>query len=613
MEVEKTSFDIDLSPLRIRKLSGSVKIPHRTTFPGNVALSGAPEIRFSGDEKGLKAEWTVLPVTVAGRTVKLDSGSFRWETAAAKGEGELRVSAGDFAGRVPLQVRRTPEKTWEVRFSTEPAGPAPFPKGEARFTFADGRFRLDGAWKGFAYAMLAGTLAADACRIAADGTFTDCRADIRLENVSMTGRDGKWNACLPQIGLAANWRDGHLAGLLRTEEGTAAVAAAQAKLAGISLEMPVVFPFAEWKDGTLLVDSITVRDKPMGNFRAALKYRMWELELAGSCEVGGLKSEVSAKGVWAADGIRFSAGVQMPLQPVSEERLLAPWADKLGDLKFNGQAELSADFKFEKGISSGHCAVQLKNGKVTSTERKLEVNGLTVRFALPYLPVLRTDGGQSIRCDSVRFGGIDTGPLLLMLRMDAPDSWCLERLMLKWCGGQVRSEFIRFNPKAKRIMLSVHCDRLDPVAMLVQLGAGQGTGSGAARISGSMQVSLDRDGGGIRVRDSFLYSTPGESGHVELVFSEAVKQAQSAGAVFDMTQAALRDFNYSWAKVRMTTEKDLLKIGMQLNGSPAKPLYFTYGKEGIVKTDVPHKFQGILLDLNISLPLNDILDLVKKF
>ena len=461
--------------------------------------------------------------------------------------------------------------------------------------------------------MPAGGLKAETCWIAAGGTFADCRAELRFENVSMTGKDDKWNAHFPQIGLAAKWREGHLFGFLRTEEGMAAFPAAQAKLSGISLELPIDFPSEEWKEGRLLVDAITVRDTPMGHFRAALKSRPWELELAGSGEVGGLKATLSAKGAWTVEGLLAAADMQVPLQPVSEERLLAPWADKLGDLKLNGQAELSADFRIEKGLSSGHGAVQLKNAKVTSEERHLEVGGLNARFALPYLPALRSDGGQPIRCESIRFGTIETGPLRLMLRMDAPDSWCLERMTLDWCGGQVRSEYIRFNPKAKRIMLSVHCDRLDPVAMLVQFGAGQGTGNGDARISGSMQVSLAPDGSGIRVRDSFLYSTPGESGHVELAFSEAVKQAQSAGTVFEMTQAALRDFNYSWAKVRMTTEDDLLKFSMQLNGSPAKPLYFTYAKEGIVKTDVPHKFQGILLDLNISLPLNDIFDLIKKF
>lgn len=82
---------------------------------------------------------------------------------------------------------------------------------------------------------------------------------------------------------------------------------------------------------------------------------------------------------------------------------------------------------------------------------------------------------------------------------------------------------------------------------------------------------------------------------------------------FDMTQDALRNFEYSWARVQMQTEDGSLKLQLQLNGKPAAPLYYSYGKDGIVKSSVPHVFQGIRLDVNLNVPLDVLFDLMEDY
>ena len=74
----------------------------------------------------------------------------------------------------------------------------------------------------------------------------------------------------------------------------------------------------------------------------------------------------------------------------------------------------------------------------------------------------------------------------------------------------------------------------------------------------------------------------------------------------------MEDYDYSWAKLNITTEGEDVLLKMQLDGKPANPLPFVYRKDigSFAKIEAGvegSRFQGIRLDVNFRLPLNKIM------
>jgi len=87
----------------------------------------------------------------------------------------------------------------------------------------------------------------------------------------------------------------------------------------------------------------------------------------------------------------------------------------------------------------------------------------------------------------------------------------------------------------------------------------------------------------------------------------------------DLAREALKDYDYSWAKLSLTSEGEDILLKMQMDGKPAKTLPFVYNKDlgGFIRVEADSEgshFQGIRLDVNFRLPLNKLLqykDLIK--
>ena len=83
-------------------------------------------------------------------------------------------------------------------------------------------------------------------------------------------------------------------------------------------------------------------------------------------------------------------------------------------------------------------------------------------------------------------------------------------------------------------------------------------------------------------------------------------------AQVELASEAMKNYEYKWAKLYLNTRgKDLL-MNMQFDGKPANKLPFVYKKElgSFVKVEantVGSNFQGISLDINFTLPLDEIL------
>ena len=110
--------------------------------------------------------------------------------------------------------------------------------------------------------------------------------------------------------------------------------------------------------------------------------------------------------------------------------------------------------------------------------------------------------------------------------------------------------------------------------------------------------------------------TPGVGGNIRLTGTQVLTSGIPEGTVqhaqLELAREALKDYKYEWVKLSLITKKENLLLKMQLAGKPVKELPFVYKKEfgGFVKVESKGKgsvFQGIGIDVNFSLPLNQLM------
>ena len=188
----------------------------------------------------------------------------------------------------------------------------------------------------------------------------------------------------------------------------------------------------------------------------------------------------------------------------------------------------------------------------------------------------------------------------------------IERSSFKWCKGNVNAQALRIFPGVSDYDLSLYCDRLNLAELMEQLGVASAEGDGA--VNG--RIPLEFRKGKIRFDEAFLFSTPGDGGTIHVTGAETltagIPQNTSEYAQIDLAKEALKNFDYQWARLKMVTEGEDLRLQLQFDGKPVDPLPFVYKKElgSFIRVEAGgqgSRFQGIRLDVNMLLPLNKIL------
>ncbi len=571
----ESDFQLGIPQWKLTAARLNLKLLRRSKLPGNLSIVDEPEIRAT--LKDGKVDFSISGGKLLREKLELPLPQIAGDGDLATGIGAGKIEFGSAfnCGELPfafdLSQKRFelgyPEKTAQDKWSWETLS------GDLSGTLPGGRIVLDGA---------AGTLSGTWSMASVKTPFLA----VKLPELSVSGA-----LSAPTISCSG---------------GEVTLPAAQLKLADIAAQVPLFSPVP----GRISVGKIEFSEQNLGEIAAETHWGDRSVTLQATAQLAGVRAQLAALADWQ-NAFRLTGKAEAPRQkftPAAELLTLLP--PDYADLEVSGEVRARGDFQLIGGVFSGSAGVEIAETHLSLPAKNWEISDLAVNFQLPELPKLGSAARQTVRCGKVKVGAIETGAAEAQLRMDSPTAWNLEKLRINWCGGVIRSEYFHFDPRSEVFPLTIHCDRLNLAEFLAQIGAGAGAGSG--KISGTLPVEYSH-AQGIRVEDAFLYTSPGETGHLELAFSEAVRAAQGDNPVFDMAQAALREFDYSWAKINLATAGEELKLTMQLNGKPVKPLYFTYADGGIVKSDVPHNFQGIMLDVNLALPVQDILELVKPF
>jgi hypothetical protein len=275
---------------------------------------------------------------------------------------------------------------------------------------------------------------------------------------------------------------------------------------------------------------------------------------------------------------------------------------------------LSGEFKgtYADGGMRGSACARVEAADIRMPEKDLAVKNMTVGLCFPNLPEKTTGPSQTLTFDAAAAGNFNIESGLFHFQLEPYQTLFIEKGRVGWCDGKIRLEPMRITPGVDAYETRLDCDRLNLARILEQLSVADARGAGT--VNGTLPIAIKA--GRIRFDDGFLYSTPGEGGKIRLSGADALMAGIPKGTrqffQIDLAREALRDFDYNWAKLRVVSEGEDLRMRLQFDGKPGRILPFEYDKEigGFVRVDADSRgseFQGISLDVNFTVPLNDLL------
>ncbi len=260
----------------------------------------------------------------------------------------------------------------------------------------------------------------------------------------------------------------------------------------------------------------------------------------------------------------------------------------------------------------GDVDLAIRGGELRMADKNISVAGIETNLRFPELPRIRSGPAQPIQFSQASMGGIVVDGGRFEVQIESDNTLFVEKGRLDWCGGKVDAQALRITAGRQDYQASLYCQRLSLARILEQLGAVNARGSGT--VNGRIPIAYSN--GRIRFDDGFLFSTPGETGKIQLTGTEMLTRGIPAGtpqfAQVELAQEALKDYAYTWAKLGLVSEGDDFLMRLQFDGKPANPLPFVYQKEigSFVRIKAGAQgsvFQGIGLDVNLRLPLNQLL------
>lgn len=406
-------------------------------------------------------------------------------------------------------------------------------------------------------------------------------------------------------------------GRLRLTNGRLQHGPSGLQLLGGRLDLPYrSYPMAGEDHGTFSVGRIVHNHHFMGKIRGQIRQKEDTYVFAATHS-----SDRFPKLTAAITGSVRSGGSPIPAVAFSVEippyELLA--GNDLGDLVPAMKGVTLSGMLSAKGAASlsskglhGDLNFALNDGVMRIPEKQITVEGINTALHFPELPRIRSGSAQPFRFTRATFGSLVIEGGTFDLQMESEKTLFVEKGRLSWCGGRVDVQSLRVTAGKQDYQMSLYCQRLGLSQLLEQLGSVNARGTGT--VNGRIPIVYSN--GRIQIDDGFLFSTPGEAGQIQLSGTDMLTRGIPAGTPqfvqVQLAREALKDYAYVWAKLGMISEGEDLVLRLQFDGKPANPLPFVYKKEigGFVRVEAGAQgsiFQGIALDVNLRLPLNQLL------
>ena len=438
------------------------------------------------------------------------------------------------------------------------------------------------------------------------------------------------SADIPEAGVEGSLSYKPIAGLnanttLSFRQGSISMSDEMVRVNGLSGSFPVKWPSGKNIPGKITTESARFKDMELGRLEAEIRQNTKGMSLSGKYYSALIKNmNFNISGNMSLDPKFKEAQININLpdfRPSSEINLGRFLPDQDG-MYVNGQFNLSCVLAYSQAGLSSDVKIKIDDSEFHDSENKLIFEGISTSLELTDLIALKSIPRQTLKIKKLSYSDIRASDLVMDFQIESPKSLLIEKGKFKWCGGNINIQAFRVEPEKDDYDITLICDRLNLAQVLEQFGAANATGSGT--VNGRIPLRYSK--GHMTFEDGFLYSTPGGGGKIHVTGTEVLTAGLPPGSPqytqMEIAQVALKDFDYSWVKMALNSEGKELVMKLQFDGKPANRLPFEYDKEigRFIKVDANSpgsNFQGIQLDVNFRLPLDqmlnykDVLDMIR--
>jgi hypothetical protein len=429
---------------------------------------------------------------------------------------------------------------------------------------------------------------------------------IKLRRLSMGGRLQRDQQGKPSINGRLKFADTRFEG-----------SPANIVLLGARGSIPFKFPATiAGQKGKISINKTTLNQLDLGSIQAEVQQTASGLSFNGALKNATLPAlAVQFSGTSDFDNTtdhQTRAHFTISYPPTAPEIDLGKFVPAAAGLTFSGRLWEQGEIVIGRNGMQATAKSSVQNGALRHRENQIAVEGIQTEVLIQDLVKVRSAPGQKLRFARASLGemNIDNGEI--DFQIESARSFLIEKSHFMWCDGNVDAPAIRFKPGINDYQLILYCDRLNLAKVLEQFGAVSVEAEG--QLNG--RIPLRYRNGLLSFADGFLYTTPGQSGKIRMkdtqILTAGIPPDTPQYVQMELARKALEDYDYTWAKLNLTTEGEDLLLKMQLDGKPAQSLPFVYQKDigGFAKVEAGVQgstFQGIRLDVNFRLPLNKIL------
>jgi hypothetical protein len=381
--------------------------------------------------------------------------------------------------------------------------------------------------------------------------------------------------------------------------------------------LPLKFPVGNsGKKGNVTISTVSYQKVNIGIMEAQLQQTASGISFDGKLKshlIPDLSAQFSGHAnVFSSKDFETKAQFEISYPPTGPAIVLGKFLPAAEGFTLEGKFLEKGNLVFGKNGLSVEVKSSLSDAKLHHPQNKIVIEGIQLNLMFPELPKMRSAPGQQLRFAKASAGGLTIENGTVAFQIEPPRTLFIEKGQFSWSDGDVHVQSERISLGVENYNITLFCDRLSLAKVLAQFGAANAEGKGT--VSG--RISLQYKSGRLNFDDGFLFSSPGEGGKIRMkdtdILTAGIPPDSPQYAQMELARKALEDYDFSWAKLNITTEGEDLLLKMQLDGKPAQLLPFVYRKDigGFAKVEAGiagSKFQGIRLDVNFRLPLNKIM------
>ncbi|MEZ4527918.1 MAG: YdbH domain-containing protein [Desulfobacterales bacterium] len=394
------------------------------------------------------------------------------------------------------------------------------------------------------------------------------RTDITAKNLSFSAK---------AVNLQS--RDFRMDGEIRLSDGRVHEQSSNTLANSIRIRFPFQWPWKKSeKKGEIRIGSVKLDTYSIGGLNGFVRQDAEGLNFGGKIKgtiLPGLGADLS--GTYAF----FPKNPVLKVSLASRHQIKTPldlgkFHKSAKGIQISGWLDLKAGMISDQNGPACQADAAFTKGTLRAGKEGPVIDGIDLRISLPDAISLRSAPGQQMKFASLRMGNILLEKGDMRFQMESGKSFLMEKAQFDWCNGRVNAQVLRIISGVDDYDLILHCDRLHLAKVLEQLGAAKADGEGT--VNGRIPIRFAK--GKLIFDDGFLYSTPGDGGTIHLKPSELVmagipRDTPQAGQL-DLAAEALKDYEYQWVKMLLSSERDDLMMRISFDGRPIHPLPFAY-------------------------------------